>query len=97
MATRHTTARGYVRDAAEHTRNALDRLKELKGMNEEELRIEAIFVMERGIVVTGAVLEEVSNGHGSWQDKAKVAAVQSGLPATGVGGILGLMKVFGVI
>lgn len=96
MSSRHETAKGYVHDATEHTRNSLDRLKELRAMTEEELRIEAIFVMERGVVVTGAVLAEVSNGHVTWTDKAKVAAVQTGLPAGGVGGILGLLKLLGV-
>ena len=64
-------------------------------MSEEELRIEAIFVMERGIVVSGAVLHEVSNGHATWQDKARTTAIQTGLPAGGVGGVLGLLKLLG--
>ena len=97
MSSRHETAQGYVRDATEHTRNTLDRVKELEAMSETRLQIEGILVTERNTVVTGAVLAEVSNGHATWSDKAKVAAVQTGLPAGGVGGILGLLKVFGVI
>ena len=97
MGFRHTTARGYVRDAAEHTRNSLDRLKELQGMDDERLRIEAIMIMERGIVVSGAVLEEVSIHSTTWKHRMKFTALQAGVPAGSGVGVVGILKMLGFI
>ncbi len=98
MSNRHHTARGYISDAGEHTRNTLDRVKELETMDDDRLRIEAILVMERNIVVTGAVLAEVMNGHADgWAARTKAVVIQTVPPFAGMGGLLFLLSVLEVI
>ena len=61
MADRHTHAKGLVKDAAERSRRPTYH-SELEAMEEQELRVLLVTLMEQSIVVSGAVLEEVSNG-----------------------------------
>ncbi len=49
------------------------------------------------LIVLGAILEEVGNGHSGWGDKAKAAAMQTVPPFAGMGGLLFLLSVLGVI
>ena len=96
MANRHTHAKGLVNDAAERLRQP-DYHSDLEAMDDGTLRVYTVTLLEQNLIVTGAVLEEVSTvTNGGWQAKMKAVALQT-TPFAGVGGILGLLRVLGFI
>ena len=96
MANRHHHANGLVSDAAERLRQP-DYHSDLEAMDEKKLRVYVVTLLEQNLIVTGAVLEEVSTvTNGGWQGKMKSVALQS-TPFAGAGGVLGLLRVLGVI
>ena len=98
MANRHTFAKGMVEDAGKRIRQPLIRLKELQGMENKALLVELVMLQEQNLVLGGAVLEEVMNGHGAgWGDKTKAVVLQTVPPFAGMGGLLFLLSVMGVI
>ena len=96
MATRHHHAKGLVTDAAERLRQP-NYHTDLEEMDEGKLRVYMVTLLEQNLIVTGAVLEEVSAvTNGGWQGKVRSVALQT-TPFAGAGGVLGLLRVLGVI
>ena len=91
----NTHAKGLVTDAATRLR-ALDYDAKLEAMDDKKLRIYSIKLLEENLIVSGAVLQEVSNGHG-WAEKTKAIVLQTVPPFAGMGGLLFLLSVLGVI
>lgn len=97
MANRHTFAKGMVEDAVLRIRQPLVRIKELEGMDNKALLVELVMLQEQNLVVGGAVLEEVMNGHVQGWDRVKSAVIQNAPPFAGLGLTLFLLSVLGVI
>ena len=97
MANRHTFAKGMVEDAVGRLRDPAFHMK-LEAMDEKELRLLIVTLINQQVVVTGAVLEEVSVvTNGGWQTKLKTGVIQTVPPFAGMGGLLFLLSVMGVI
>ena len=93
----NTHAKELVTDAAKRLR-ALDYDAKLEAMDDKKLRIYSIKLLEENLIVSGAVLQEVSNGvNGGWQKKLWHGVVQNIPPFAGMGGVLFLLSVLGVI
>lgn len=87
-----------VKDAAERIRQPLVRIRELEGKDNKALLVELVMLQEQNLVLGGAVLEEVMNGHAEgWGEKTKLSVVQAAPSFLGLGGILFLLSVLGVI
>ena len=98
MSNRHTFAKGMVQDAVKRIRQPLVRLKELEEMENKALLIELVMLQEQNLVIGGAVLEEVMNGHADgWADQTRKIIIQTVPPFAGMGGLLFLLSAIGVI
>ncbi len=98
MSDRHTFAQGMVTDAVERIRQPLIRIKELEGMDNTALLIELVMLQEQNLVLGGAVLEEVMNGHADgWAEKTKTVMIQTIPPFAGMGGLIFLLSALGII
>ena len=98
MANRHTYAKSLVEqalarlgDPAYHSR--------LEAMLPEERSAYLVILLEPNLIVSGAALEELANGHRSETlvDRAKSQAIATCIPLGGFGGIVGILKALGVM